>query len=139
MEISNMSQEAAKNLLKKLCTLENLDPEKIKYSNKPLWVDTVKSTFKSTVGNFNLDSLEDSSLYYLHFSKDKNNDESLDAEAYPLYFMISRLLYVYGDTKNSLESTIVSTHEYLNKWFYSLLKLIRECDYKKLFTMLFKK
>lgn len=65
-------------------------------------------------------------------------DEHLcDPEEYPYYQTIKKLLYAFGDCYKNNPRTIVYMHDFVKKWLILIIKIISECEFKKIMEHLY--
>ena len=115
---------------------EKAEEEKEIYiSNKPLWIQDVKNSFKY----FPL------SIKELEFEKieDMMNHEYIDStiykEDYPFYSTIKKVIYSFGDVREPNKKTILKISTFIDNYISLLIQIIQECDYKKIIEYLYRK
>lgn len=65
-------------------------------------------------------------------------DEHLcDPEEYPYYQTIKKLLYAFGDCYKNNPRTIIFMHDFVKKWLILILRIISECEFKKIMDHLY--
>jgi hypothetical protein len=65
-------------------------------------------------------------------------DEHLcDPEEYPYYQTIKKLLYAFGDCYKNNPRTIIYMHDFVKKWLILIIKIISECEFKKIMEHLY--
>ena len=103
-------------------------------SKKPLWIPEVKNSLK----------LFPSSTNILEFEKieelmNKDGDDILiNQENHPFYTTIKKMIYSFGDVKEPNKLTIIKISNFVNKYVSLLIKIIQECDFKKIIEYFYK-
>ena len=103
-------------------------------SKKPLWIPEVKNSLK----------LFPSSTNILEFEKieelmNKDGDDILiNQENHPFYTTIKKMIYSFGDVKEPNKLTIIKLSNFVNKYVSLLIKIIQECDFKKIIEYFYK-
>lgn len=65
-------------------------------------------------------------------------DEHLcDPEEYPYYQTIKKLLYAFGDCYKNNPRTTIYMHDFAKKWLILIIKIITECEFKKIMEHLY--
>jgi len=76
----------------------------------------------------------------LEHAKDLIKDEYTelqDTDEYPFYQTIKKLLYAFGDESDSDPNTVVFMHDFLKKWLINLMRILNECEVKKVLEHLY--
>jgi len=76
----------------------------------------------------------------LEHAKDLIKNDYLDmhdTDEYPFYQVIKKLLYAFGDVFETDSGTVIFMHEFLKKWLINLIKILNECEVKKVLEHLF--
>ena len=60
-----------------------------------------------------------------------------DAEEYPYYQTIRKLLYAFGDTYKNNPRTIIYMHDFVKKWLLLIIRIISDCEFKKIMEHLY--
>ena len=113
---------------------EEIKVNEIFSSKKPLWISEVKSALK----------LFPSSTNILEFEKiedimNKDTDDILiNQENHPFYTTIKKMVYSFGDVKEPNKLTIIKISNFVNKYISYLIKIIQECDFKKIIEYFYK-
>ena len=136
------NREKSENIEELLLSNENIEKneeEEIKEneifsSKKPLWISEVKNALK----------LFPSSTNILEFEKiedimNKDTDDILiNQENHPFYTTIKKMVYSFGDVKEPNKLTIIKISNFVNKYISYLIKIIQECDFKKILEYFYK-
>ena len=135
------NREKSENNEELLLSNENIEKneEEIKVneifsSKKPLWISEVKNALK----------LFPSSTNILEFEKiedimNKDTDDILiNQENHPFYTTIKKMVYSFGDVKEPNKLTIIKISNFVNKYISYLIKIIQECDFKKIIEYFYK-
>jgi hypothetical protein len=116
-------------------TEKNLKIENEIYSSKkPLWISEVKNALK----------LFPSSINELEFEKiddmmNQDIDESIiNSERYPFFNTIKKMIYSFGDVKELNKLTIIKISEFIKEYISLIIKIIQECEFKKIMELLYK-
>ena len=124
-----------KNKSLKENTEKNLKIENEIYSSKkPLWISEVKNALK----------LFPSSINELEFEKiddmmNQDIDESIiNSERYPFFNTIKKMIYSFGDVKEPNKLTIIKISEFIKEYISLIIKIIQECEFKKIMELLYK-
>ena len=124
-----------KNKSLKENTEKNLKIENEIYSSKkPLWISEVKNALK----------LFPSSINELEFEKiddmmNQDIDESIiNSERYPFFNTIKKMIYSFGDVKEPNKLTIIKISEFIKDYISLIIKIIQECEFKKIMELLYK-
>ena len=113
---------------------EEIKENEIFSSKKPLWISEVKNALK----------LFPSSTNILEFEKiedimNKDTDDILiNQENHPFYTTIKKMVYSFGDVKEPNKLTIIKISNFVNKYISYLIKIIQECDFKKIIEYFYK-
>ena len=113
---------------------EEIKENEIFSSKKPLWISEVKNALK----------LFPSSTNILEFEKiedimNKDTDDILiNQENHPFYTTIKKMVYSFGDVKEPNKLTIIKISNFVNKYISYLIKIIQECDFKKILEYFYK-
>ena len=113
---------------------EEIKENEIFSSKKPLWISEVKNALK----------LFPSSTNILEFEKiedimNKGTDDILiNQENHPFYTTIKKMVYSFGDVKEPNKLTIIKISNFVNKYISYLIKIIQECDFKKIIEYFYK-
>ena len=113
---------------------EEMKENEIFSSKKPLWISEVKNALK----------LFPSSTNILEFEKiedimNKDTDDILiNQENHPFYTTIKKMIYSFGDVKEPNKLTIIKISNFVNEYLSYLIKIIQECDFKKIIEYFYK-
>ena len=114
--------------------IEEIKENEMSSSKKPLWISEVKNSLK----------LFPSSTNILEFEKiedlmNKDGDDILiNQESHPFYTTIKKMIYSFGDVKEPNKLTIIKISNFVNKYISLLIKIIQECDFKKIIEYFYK-
>jgi hypothetical protein len=65
-------------------------------------------------------------------------DENLcDPEEYPYFQTVKKLLYAFGDCFKNNPRTIKYLHDFVKKWLILIIKIISDCEFKKIMEHLY--
>ena len=108
---------------------------------KPFWIDNVKIIHKKYFPDINLkemesDIFEDRSVG-INYQTTDNKCGSLISN--PFYTGIKKLLYAFGDLRNSDNETVNFVQKQTKNFFINMIKIINKCDYDKVIPYLFEK
>ena len=104
-------------------------------SKKPLWISEVKDALKifpSSTNILEFEKIEDI------MNKDNDDDILINQENHPFYTTIKKMIYSFGDVKEPNKLTIIKISNFINKYISYLIKIIQECDYKKIIEHFYK-
>ena len=104
-------------------------------SKKPLWISEVKKALKlfpSSTNILEFEKIEDI------MNKDTDDDIIINQENHPFYTTIKKMIYSFGDVKDPNKFTIIKISNFINKYISYLIKIIQECDYKKIIDYFYK-
>ena len=113
---------------------EELKENEIFSSKKPLWISEVKNALKlfpSSTNILEFEKIEDI------MSKD-TDDILINQENHPFYTTIKKMVYSFGDVKEPNKLTIIKISNFVNKYISYLIKIIQECDFKKIIEYFYK-
>ena len=103
-------------------------------SKKPLWISDVKNALKlfpSSTNILEFEKIED-------LLNQDNDDITINQENHPFYATIKKMIYSFGDVKEPNKLTIIKVSNFVNKYISLLIKIILECDYKKIIDYFYK-
>ena len=113
---------------------EEIKENEIFSSKKPLWISEVKNALKlfpSSTNILEFEKIEDI------MSKD-TDDILINQENHPFYTTIKKMVYSFGDVKEPNKLTIIKISNFVNKYISYLIKIIQECDFKKIIEYFYK-
>lgn len=103
-------------------------------SNKPLWISDVKASlssfFPSSMSQSSFEQIKD-------IMNQENSKDNIDQSEYPYYTTIKKIMYSFGDTNNPNPNTVIYMHKFIQKFILNFVKLISECEYKKIIEHFF--
>ena len=114
---------------------ENLNKEKkICSSKKPLWISEVKNAIKLfplSLNEFEFGKIED-------IMNQDSNKEEINQEKHPFFTTIKKMIYSFGDMKEPNKLTLIKVSNFVNKYISLLLRIFRECEFKKVIDFFYK-
>ena len=113
---------------------EEKEVKEIYASNKPLWIQDVKKSIKYfplSINELEFEKIED-------IMNQDNNEYNINYEEYPFFTTLKKIMYSFGDVKNPNEKTIIKISNFINNYISLLIKIIQECDFKKIIEHLYK-
>ena len=112
---------------------ENKETE-IYSSKKPLWISDVKKALKLFPLSTNINEFEKIE----DMMNQDSNDIVINQEKHPFYSTIKKMIYSFGDVKEPNKLTIIKVSNFVNEYISLLIKIIQECEYKKIIEYFYK-
>ena len=112
---------------------ENKETE-IYSSKKPLWISDVKKALKLFPLSTNINEFEKIE----DMMNQDSNDIVINQEKHPFYSTIKKMIYSFGDVKEPNKLTIIKVSNFVNEYISLLIKIIQECEYKKIIEHFYK-
>ena len=112
---------------------ENKETE-IYSSKKPLWISDVKKALKLFPLSTNINEFEKIE----DMMNQDSNDIVINQEKHPFYSTIKKMIYSFGDVKEPNKLTIIKISNFVNEYISLLIKIIQECEYKKIIEYFYK-
>lgn len=103
-------------------------------SKKPLWIPEVKNALKlfpSSTNELEFEKIEE-------IMNQDTDDTLINQENHPFYSTIKKMMYSFGDIKEPNKYTIIKISNFVNKYISLLMKIILECEFKKIMDYFYK-
>lgn len=103
-------------------------------SKKPLWVSEVKNALKlfpSSTNELEFEKIDD-------IMNQDIEETIINQENHPFYTTIKKMIYSFGDVKEPNKYTIIKISNFINKYISLLIKIVQECEFKKIIECFYK-
>lgn len=114
---------------------KNEEEKEIYSSNKPLWIHEVKKSiecFPLSINELEFEKIEE-------IMDQENNETTINYEEYPFYSTTKKIMYSFGDVKEPNKKTILKISKFINDYISLVIKIIQECDFRKIIDLFYKK
>ena len=111
------------------------EEKEIYSSNKPLWIHEVKKSiecFPLSINELEFEKIEE-------IMDQENNETTINYEEYPFFSTTKKIMYSFGDVKEPNKKTILKISKFINDYISLVIKIIQECDFKKIIDFFYKK